>query len=308
MCESDDAHSASLISSTPVATERGPSVTCLSCHTKETSQWYKVSWDLNGRGRHCAACYGQYSKSGSSCYKCHRVYSEVRMRQKGGKELLVSQILENDEKIRGYPCDHCDGVIVEREKKRVARQSILTAGKCYVCKIQKSDTCWRDVPWKAGFQWCGTCRSRYGGTATVCSNEDCLKIPVQGELKEMKVIDSDKGLYECLACGSIARKDFEKNCRTAKKLQKSPGNCFTCGPTDSRRWSALPWDKKLPARVCHTCYLLYRTYGGRCLNDGCRKMFKKREIAKMQKLKKIPGLDGHRCYPCISCKSMTTVV
>ncbi|CCE90798.1 uncharacterized protein TDEL_0B06690 [Torulaspora delbrueckii] len=302
-----------LVSQAPFVTKIRPSeeyfdVICLSCHTQETSQWYKVSWDLTSEHRLCASCYGQYCRSGSNCNKCHRVYSEAIVRQKGRQELLASGTYESGETVQGYPCDYCDGNIIEQEKKRVTTQSIAAPGVCYICKTQRLDTCWREVPWKTGFQWCGTCRSRYGGTATVCGNEDCLKIPVQGELKLMKLIDLDEGLYECLACGAIAKKDIAKKCRTAKKLEKRQGKCFACGPTYSRRWAALPWDKKFPALVCHTCYLLYRAYSGRCLNMNCRKIFKKCEIAKMQKVRKIPGPDGNLCYPCISCKSMTTVI
>lgn len=305
-----------IISQAPFVTKKRPSeqefvVICLSCHTKETPQWYKVSWEPTSEDRLCTSCYSQYSKSGSHCSECLRVYSEARIVQKGRQESLLSRTLENGETIRGYPCDdgdYCDGVIVEREKKRVSAQSISTQGVCYTCKTQKSNNCWRDVPWKAGFKWCGTCRSRYGGTGTVCGNEDCLKIPVQGELKKMKVLNLDKGLYECLACGAIAKKDFDKKCRRAKKLENRQGTCFACGPTSSPRWAALPWDKKFPALVCHTCYLLYRAYNGRCLNIRCGKIFKKCEISKMQNLRRIPGPDGNECYPCISCTGMTTVI
>ncbi|QLQ80169.1 hypothetical protein HG537_0D01700 [Torulaspora globosa] len=279
---------------------------CLSCHESETTQWYKLPWDDSKFDRLCAKCYKRFSASKVRCYDCSKIYSKV-LAEKMYRGTKVSRTVSDGTTIQGYVCD-CGGIINEycRDTTKKTERDKSTAGSCYICKTSRS-TCWRKIPWDSNMEWCSTCRSRYNGTAIICTNGSCLKIPLQNELKIMRVLDTENGLYECLKCGSVAKKDCSKNCRVSKKLQVSTRVCHCCGLVDSKRWCRLPWDKSSSTEICGTCYTAFRNYKARCLNDDCGKIFGKRDIDKMSETRMIVGPDGQSSRACIKCKGATTM-
>lgn len=282
----------------------------LSCHEVSTPGWYKLPWKPTSPSRLCTACYNHCSRSNARCYNCCKIYGKSIMHQKSKRESKKSHKLQNGMCIQGYPCDYCVGVVVQYEVQKAATnpQDNVKPGSCFTCRSKLSG-CWRKVPWNPTREWCGVCRSRYGNTATICSNERCKKIPVKGELSKMEMLDGVLGHYKCLRCGSIARRDMRRKCAAVKKLEARHGECYSCGPVISKRWSSLPWDKKASAEICHTCYLLLRAYKGRCLNPDCRRIFRKVEVTKMKNLEPIegPSSGGPKCRPCIKCHGHTTV-
>ncbi|SCW02481.1 LAFE_0F07382g1_1 [Lachancea fermentati] len=283
---------------------------CLSCHGTVTIEWYKLPWDTASARRLCSVCYKQYSRSKMRCCNCNKVFSKSIMQARMRKESMKTCMSRDGKRVQGYSCDTCDGVIEQPGSKNTNPHPSdkHRSGSCYFCDSQESGG-WRKVPWVPDKEWCSVCRSRYGGTATVCTNDKCRKIPFKGEFNKMEAIDESLGHYKCLKCGSVARKDLKKQCRAVKKLEEREGTCYSCGPTTSKRWNGLPWDKKAPAEICQRCYHLWRGSGERCFNPSCRRIFTKTEVFKMKKLKHIDGPSGAstKCRPCIVCRGPTTL-
>lgn len=279
---------------------------CFCCGGHESSQWYRVPWDRSSENRACNTCYSMFRHNGVRCYKCNRVYNKARAIKKSREEELASLTLPSGEVVHGFSCDYCDGVINKYEGEQNSPGYIKETGVCFICGCERICE-WRKIPWKPGSQWCSVCRSRYGGTATICTNEECLKIPLAEELNRMEVIDAEKGWYKCLDCGHTAKKNLSQKCRTKKTSESTFGKCFACGPKTSLRWDSMQWDGTQRVQVCHSCYLLYREHNGRCLNLGCRKIFRRKEIDDMMNQTIISGVEGKQSYPCIECGGMTTV-
>lgn len=283
---------------------------CLSCGTVDTIQWYRPPWDTDSSNRICTNCYSIFTRVKVRCLDCNKVCSSETARKMFLQGKLINRNLSDGTIIKGYPCESCNGLVnefkEEASKKKKGRDRLPT-GLCYICKTTDS-TCWRKIPWDPELEWCGLCRSRYDGTATICTNKLCLKIPSKEELKEMSVIDADAGLYSCLKCNSDAQKDMNKNCRTVKKAEATHGICNSCGPVTSKRWTRLPWNKKYPAQICRTCSSALRTHKARCLNDECGQIFGKHEVDRIKKLKKVSSPSGEKSRQCLKCKGPTTLI
>ncbi|QLG72178.1 hypothetical protein HG535_0C05320 [Zygotorulaspora mrakii] len=284
---------------------------CFSCHKDTKDQWYRIPWDNTNPERVCSTCYSNYFESKTRCSDCSTIYGKVSMRQKVRSENKKSHTLSGGTSVEGYGCDKCDGIIIQFEEpnKKVNKRDEHRKGVCHFCSSKESG-CWRKVPWEDGSEWCSVCRSRYHSTATICTNEACRKIPFKAEFDRMEVIEAKEGRYKCLKCGSIAQKNLEKQCRVLKQLVKRRGNCYSCGKTNSNKWTRLPWDKNAAGEICCHCYHLLRTHKGRCLNPECRKIFSKAEMIKIRKLRSISGPSPGcpQCRPCIKCKGMTTII
>lgn len=287
---------------------------CICCGVHITKDvWCKVPWMINASDRMCASCRKHYRGTLTRCSNsnCNRIVKSPELTRKRKRETKKACTLSDGTRIVGYKCDSC-GSVTRTEETQKAAPTVTKEGSkkdnCYRCGMKES-TSWRKVPWDTSRVWCGTCRSRYKGTATICTNKKCMKIPFKTELEKMKKISPSADSLICLDCGSPAKRDLSKSCRVVPALEVRKAKCYSCGPTSSNRWTSLPWDRNQAGEICAACYHRYRATGLRCLNDKCRMIFTKSEVNEMREQAAIEHVSEYgsatRCYPCVSCHGPT---
>ncbi|SCW01848.1 LAFE_0E08592g1_1 [Lachancea fermentati] len=88
-----------------------------------------------------------------------------------------------------------------------------------------------------------------------------------------------------IAAGSPGSGEFIRQDNTAKKVtsprRSSARTCISCHSSDSPCWRPS-WTDKKQDQLCNSCGLRYKKTHTRCLNDSCRKIPSKGELAMMK--------------------------